>query len=89
MRFILAAAVLLLAGCETAPKRDARIETRMVEVPIRESCIPATLPAAPPYSDDDLKSEPDPAKRLLKVGAANQERRARLAALEPVVEACR
>lgn len=75
---------LLLAGCATAKAPEK------VFIPLAKACVPDDVPQAPAhYSDHDLGQTSDPAERMRKVGAANLERKARLAVVEPVLAACR
>lgn len=79
--------MLVLAGCATTPQAAPPKE---VLIPVVKPCITNAVPPAPAgYADDDLAATPDPVERLKKVGAANQQRRARLSVLEPAVAACR
>lgn len=85
MRIWVGACVLLLAGCagHAPPIRE-------VMVPIAAPCITKIIPEPPEsYADDGLAQVKDPAERMKRVGAANQQRRSRLAILEPAVKACR
>lgn len=78
--------LLLLASCGSV-----REPVRMVEVPVRAACVPADFPPAPRlYADDNLPTTPEAApERYRQIAAANEQRRARLAVVEPVVAACR
>lgn len=85
--FVVVFAVLALAvaGCAQAPKPP-----REVLVPVLKSCVPPELEPPPlRYADHDLATTADPAERMRKVGAANLERKGRLAVVEPVLAACR
>lgn len=85
---------LLLFGLEAcatdaAPAPQARVVT--VEVPVARPCIPRDqVPDPPPaYADADLANAPDAAERYRLVAAANAQRKARLAVVEPAIAACR
>ena len=79
---------LYLGGCATAP--EPRIITKEVLVPVVKACVPADLAPKPAsYADDGLNSATAPDERYLATARANQERKARLARVEPVLESCR
>jgi hypothetical protein len=90
MRALIAVAPLvLLAACGSL--REPRTRTVEVKVPVRVACTPKGLPEAPAaYADDALPIAQDAApERYRQIAAANEQRRARLALLEPVVAGCR
>lgn len=79
----------LLAACGSL--REPRIRTVEVKIPVHVACTPKDFPEAPhAYSDDILPTAADAAaERYRQIAAANEERRARLALVEPVVVGCR
>lgn len=83
--FILLA--LVLAGCATVVP-EPKVVTKEVLVPVSRACVPSSLPPAPAYADDGMVTN-DPVERTLRRGGANQQRKARLAILEPIIAACR
>ena len=86
--FILLAAYL--SGCETAGRRDPETRTVEVLVPVSKPCVDPATPQPPDsYSDDGVDQLGDPVERVRRRAAGLQERKARLAILEPVVAACR
>lgn len=85
MRRALIASLMLLAGCGALRPRPP------VLVPVREACTPRDFPPAPQtYADDALPTAPEAAaERYRQIAAANAQRKARLALVEPVIAACR
>lgn len=82
------AVALTCSACATAP--EPKVRTVEVRIPIREACVPADLPAKPEtYADERLDAGTPPETRYLAVATANQQRRARLARIEPVIAGCR
>lgn len=82
---------LPLVGCATpGPKLDTSIAPKEVRVEVSKACVPADV-APPPagYPDDALTAASQPEDRYLAVAAANQLRKGRLAAIEPVLAGCR
>lgn len=80
-------AALALASCATTAEPEIRTVT--VKVPLRIACVPADLPPPPTSYADENSSHMTPEDRYLAIARANQERRARLTRLEPVVDLCR
>jgi hypothetical protein len=62
-----------------------------VPVPVKEACVPKTLPRAPKYPDTDaaLREAGGAADRYQLIAAGRVLREKRLAELEKVVEGCR
>ena len=62
-----------------------------VPVPVKEACVPKTLPRAPKYPDSDaaLRDAGGAADRYQLMAAGRLLRDRRLAELEKVVEGCR
>ena len=82
------AMVLPLAACQTAGA--PKVVVKEVSIPVVRPCIPAEVPPAPAaYADDGVEMAADPVERMQRRAAANLQRKARLAILEPVVAACR
>ena len=78
---------LFLGGCSTTSEPAVRIVE--VKVPIIRACVSPDVPAAPSaYADANASSLP-PDERYRVTAQANLERKARLARVEPVVQACR
>ena len=93
VRFALqvAATCSILAACATAP---AEPKVKIVEshVAVATSCIPKDKdPGQPkPYADANLPTAQEAiAERFQFIAAANEQRKARLAVLEPILSACR
>lgn len=83
-------ALMCLTACATTGKLDPKIVTKEVNVEIVKSCIPADFPEpAAAYADDNMAAVTDPVERITRRAAANQQRRARLAVVEPIVKICR
>lgn len=82
-RILIAAVVLLLAGCATRSEPPP--------VVIAASCVPKTLgrPPAFPFSKDDLAKAPEPSALMKELYADLRIAWARLNELEPVVADCR
>lgn len=77
------------AGCSTA--REPVIRTVEVKVPVRQACVPASVPSQPSsYPDDNLPTAAEAAaERYRLIAAANERRKARLAVVEPIISGCR
>ncbi|MFN3585206.1 hypothetical protein [Phenylobacterium sp.] len=89
MKALLLAPALLLAACATN-RAEPEIRTVEVQVPVAKACVPADLPAKPSaYADDALDGTTPPDERYRLTATANQQRKARLARIEPVIAACR
>lgn len=88
---LIAAAALLLVGCETTPEARTEVRTVEVQVPVARSCVPASTPPKPVFrvTREVLLAAPDAAVRLALAVAGMLERDARLGETEPVLEACR
>lgn len=84
---IIAGSTGLLGGCAT--KAEPKIRTVEVKVPVIQSCIPADFPPPPAVYADEGAAHMTPEDRYLATAKANQERKARLARAEPVLELCR
>lgn len=89
MRALIAVAVVLPLLCGCATKAEPQIRTVEVKVPVTRPCVAPDVPPPPRYADGDLNSATPPDQRYLKTATANQERKARLARIEPVIAACR
>lgn len=88
IRLLVGAALVALAACGTT--REPQIRTVEVKVPILQACVPADLPPKPAaYADDRLAATTPPDERYKAVATANQQRKARLARIEPVIAGCR
>jgi hypothetical protein len=103
---VLSALGLALAGCATV-KPPPRVAAQaaapapiaapppprevVVKVPVKETCIPKTLPAAPRYPDTDaaLREAGGAADRYQLLAAGRILRAKRLAVLERIIEGCR
>lgn len=88
MKALFLAPVLLLAACASVPEERIRIvETK---VPVPRACVPLSLEAKPAaYADADLSNGTPPDERYRLTAQANQERKSRLAKIEPVIAGCR
>jgi hypothetical protein len=81
-------ALLLLSGCATPP--EPKIQTVQVKVPVVRPCVPADTPKPPAhYADDAITDATPPDQFVILTAKANQERRKRLADVEPIISACR
>ena len=79
---------LVLTACGTTP--EPIIRTVEVRVPVAISCIPDELDPEPEYPDEpEVLREADPATRYALLQEGWLLRRARLDALEGVVQGCR
>lgn len=83
--------ILFLAACGTVP---AEPKVRVVEakIAVASSCIPKDKDPGPPkaYADAVLPTGAEAvAQRFQFIAAANEQRKARLALLEPILPACR
>lgn len=84
------AALLLcgsLAACATTREPPIRIVETKVEV--AKPCVPPDVPPPPARYADENAAELTPEDRYLAVAQANQERKARLARVEPIIAGCR
>ena len=74
-----------------AAPRPAPAPPRVVEVPVKQACVPKNLPRAPRYPDTDqaLRDAGGAADRYQLMAAGRVLRERRLAELEKVVEGCR
>jgi hypothetical protein len=90
-RTIPALALLITACASTQTPPEPVVETVEVRVPVAVTCVPDGLSGPPEYADtvDALLAAEDAAMRLALILAGRDQRIARLAALEPVIEACR
>jgi hypothetical protein len=75
---------------EPAAKTPAPVVVK-VPVPVREACVPKTLPRAPKYPDTDaaLRDAGGAADRYQLMAAGRLLRERRLAELEKTVDGCR
>jgi hypothetical protein len=90
LRYLLIVGALALAGCSTVPAKSTspaipKVERFLVPVP----CVTSETPEPGQYADDHVADMTDPVTRMTARAAANQQRKARLALLEPVIKACR
>ena len=103
----LAACALLLGACQTlkpkpppvaaiapppaAAAASAPPQVVVKTVPVREACVPKTLPKAPRYPDSDaaLRDAGGAADRYQLMAAGRILRERRLNELEKVVDGCR
>lgn len=83
----------VLCACSSVPKPEPQVRTIEVKVPVREACAPGRdqLPNPPAgYADAGLSADVgDAAERYRRIATANEQRKARLALVEPVIAACR
>lgn len=84
-----AGALMCLGACATPGKLDPKVEIKDVPVAVAISCVPKDTPAPGAYADDAIAQVQDPVERTKLRGAANQQRKARLAVIEPIVQGCR
>lgn len=86
------AMLVLVGGCETPGRPQKVLEARTVEIPIVRPCT-GTVPKGKTeqeYADFNLPLDPaSAAERYRRISKANEQRRERLAVVEPAVEACR
>ena len=85
---------LAVAGCghrAAARAPEPVVTIKEVLVPVARACVPGDLPAAPAYPDTDaaLRAAAEGPERYALVAAGRLLREARLAVLEPLVDACR
>ena len=78
---------LALSGCATTGAPEPKVTVKEVQVPVLRSCVPKDLPEPGTYADDVPGK--DAAERFQKAAGANQQRKARLALIEPVLSLCR
>lgn len=82
---------LLASACATSTLPEPVVNDVEVFIPVPVSCVPESVPPADPYADTNealLDAEGvDERFRLLIVG--REQRKARLAIVEPVLEGCR
>ena len=78
---------LAMSGCATTGAPEPKVVVKEVQVPVLRSCVPKDLPEPGAYADDVPGK--DAAERFQKAAGANQQRKARLALIEPVLAACR
>lgn len=89
MKALFLTPVLLLAACASTGK-EAPVRTVEVKVPVRVACVPSDLAPKPAgYADDGLTRATPPDERYRATAQANEERKARLARVEPVIASCR
>lgn len=83
--------IALLGACAATLPPEPVVVTKIVEVPVARSCVPAGLSAAPNYVDTDaaLRAAPDAAARLMLLFAGRLQRIARGGETEPVIQNCR
>lgn len=84
-------AMFTLAACGSVP---AEPKVKIVEshIAVATSCIPRDKDPGPPkpYADANLPTAREAiAQRFQFIAAANEERKGRLAVLEPILAACR
>lgn len=78
---------LAMSGCATTAAPEPKVVTKEVLVPVVRSCVPKDVPEPGSYADDVPGK--DPAERFQKAAGANQQRKARLALIEPILSMCR
>lgn len=76
-----------LSGCASGPPIPAPPKEVVVEV-IRP-CIGSNVPEPGSYADDGIKAVADPVERMKRRSAANEQRKGRLAIVEPAIAGCR
>lgn len=82
--------VALTGGCVKNQAPEPVIVTKTVNVPIAASCVPDNLGPKPVYPDtDEALKKAEPAQGLKLMAEGRQARDARLAQVEPVIDACR
>lgn len=84
-------ALVLMAGCATAPAPEPIIRTVEVVVPGEtQPCVPKSLGTTPAYVDNDdaLRNAVDAAERYLLLWAGRSQRIAREQELEIVIDGC-
>ena len=80
-------ALLLVGACATAPA--PKIITREVKIPVSSACVPHDLPAKPAhYADEAITDATSDDQFVILTAKANQERKKRLAEVEPVIAGC-
>tara|TARA_B100000678_G_scaffold13657_2_gene10750 strand:+ start:9682 stop:9963 length:282 start_codon:yes stop_codon:yes gene_type:complete len=93
MKEIFVALGLSVAGCASQPPPEPIVRTIEVKVPVITmiSCVPDDFDQPPNYIDTDaaLLGAADAAERYHLVTIGRDERTARLAETEAVIEACR
>ena len=75
----------------TPPPAVAPVAPRVVEVPVKQACVPKAFPKAPKYPDSDqaLRDAGGAADRYQLMAAGRVLRDHRLAELEKALDACR
>jgi hypothetical protein len=73
------------------PVAVAPVAPQVVEVPVKQACVPKTFPKAPKYPDTDqaLRDAGGAADRYQLMAAGRVLREHRLAELERALDACR
>ncbi|MBS0362014.1 MAG: hypothetical protein JSR98_11580 [Proteobacteria bacterium] len=79
------------APAAPAPRPAPPPATKVVEVPVKQSCVPKAFPRAPRYPDTDqaLRDAGGAADRYQLMAAGRVLRERRLSELEKLVEGCR
>lgn len=78
---------LVASACATTREPPVRIVETKVEV--AKPCVPPDVPPPLARYADENAAELTPEDRYLAVAQANQERKARLARVEPIIAGCR
>lgn len=79
----------LFFTCACATPSEPKIVPKEVKVEVTRACVPVDVPAPPTAYADADQSTLSPEERYLAIARANQQRRARLAVVEPVIAGCR
>lgn len=87
---MIAGACALLAACATdGVGLDPKVEIKEVPILAPVSCVPKDTPQPGAYADANMASITDPVERMKARAGANQQRKARLAVVEPILAGCR
>ncbi|HEY3949355.1 hypothetical protein [Phenylobacterium sp.] len=80
-----------VAAAKPPPAPPPPAPPKVVEVPVKQACVPKTFPKAPKYPDSDqaLRDAGGAADRYQLMAAGRVLRERRLAELEKLVEGCR
>lgn len=79
-----------LSGCAPRTPHEPRLTPVVAKVPIAVSCVPSTIGPPPAYADAALPAGSAAlVDRYRLRGVASEQRKARLAVVEPIIAACR